>query len=149
MAVRLAIALIVLLLPSALAACEGTRLPVERSWQLVLPDDPPAAALPVRVVDETGNVKLAELAGGRMPEPEGFGGADIVDGDDRRLLVGWTGGACDRSAEVRVTSEGGSWTVTVTTDVAPGGCRLIGIGRAVILDVAVAVEPGSVAVVSG
>lgn len=149
MAVRLGLALALLLLPLAIAACEGTRLPVERSWQLVLPAAAPAAALPVRVVDETGNVKLAELPGGRMPTTEGFGGADIVDGDDRRLLVGWVGGACDRSAEVRVTAEGGAWTVTVTTDVAPGGCDALGIGRAVILDVAVALDPGSVAVVPG
>lgn len=137
------------MLPLVLAACEGTRLPVERSWQIALPAAPPAAALPVRVVDQTGNVKLAELAGGRLPATEAFGGVEIVDGDDRRLLVGWIGGACDRSAEVRVTAEDASWSVTVTADVAPGGCRTIGIARAVILDVAVAVDPRSVAVVRG
>lgn len=150
MVTRLLAALAALLLaPAALAACEGTKLPVERTWQLTLPASGPAAALPVTVADETGNVKVAVVAEGDLPPVSGFGGAALVDGDARRLLVGWTGGACDRAAEVRVTSSDGDLRVTVTTTVAPGGCDAVGIARGIVVDLAVRVDPSAVEVRPG
>lgn len=149
MVTRLFAALAALLLaPAALAACEATKLPVERTWQLTLPASGPGAALPVTVADETGNVKVA-VAAEAAPTLAGFGAAALVDGDPRRVLVGWSGGACDRTAEVRVTSTDGRWQVTVTTTVAPGACAAVEVPRAVVLDLAVRVDPADVEVRRG
>jgi hypothetical protein len=151
MGIRALLAPIAMVVALALAACDaGTKLPVVRTWQLQLPPVDAAPALLVTVADETGAVKLAELAGDRMPMTDGFGGVELVDGDPTRLLVGWVGGMCDRSAEVRFVRDGASWVVRVTTDVAPGGCDAMGIGRAVILDLAdgAAVDPAMVSVSS-
>ncbi len=136
----------------ALGACDaGTKLPAERTWNLVLPGVAGTAQLPVAVVDETGTVKLAELAGGRFPAIEGFGGAGNVDGDTTRILVGWIGGSCDQRAEVRFVRSGAGFRGTVKTTVAAGGCDAMGIQRAVILDLANGLEvvPATVDVIAG
>jgi len=151
MGIRGLLAPLAMVVAIVVAACDaGTKLPVVRTWQLQLPPVDAAPGLLVTVADETGTVKLAELAGDRMPMMDAFGGVELVDGNPTRLLVGWVGGMCDRSAELRFIRDGAGWLARVTVDVAPGGCDAMGIGRAVILDLAngAAVDPALVSVSS-
>src|SRR4051794_8053501 len=105
-----------------------------KTFGLVLAgEEPGIAQLPVRVTDESGHLRDAGqevgFLGGAKPDADTWNPPGRPD----KVLVTWTGGGCDESAELTLRARGNGFSATVTTKVSAGACDAIGIGRSVML----------------
>ena len=99
----------------------------------------PIAALPIVLIDSTGLVTgLREALLG--PNDSGLPGVTARPGDPKTLVVTWIGGACDDRVTMNLHGPQSALQLSIETS-SPGGCRLVGIGRSVALDLTVAVRP--------
>lgn len=121
--------------------------PQARTFQLIYPGEPDAplhvAPLPMALIDRSGLVQALRVAG---PGPGGQGwrdGVAAVPDNPTRLVLTWVGGACDDRVSMILDGTQSSMQVAINTT-ATGGCRAVGIGRSVELDLSVAVRPEDV-----
>lgn len=88
----------------------------------------------LQVTDNSGRVTNLELD----PGPAINGPSDAAFNDpvaSNRLVIPWTGGACDRATTFTVDADaGGRVTIAFGTSVAPGACDLVGIGHQLVLE---------------
>lgn len=117
-----------------------------RTFQMTFPAEVsgplPIVPLPVVLVDHTGLVAgLRQALLG--PNDSGATGVTGRPGDPKTLLVTWTGGACDDHVSMNLDGPRTAPQLSIATS-SRDGCRLVGIGRSVALDLTVAVRPEAV-----
>jgi hypothetical protein len=84
----------------------------------------------VSVLDRAGIVRAVEVDDGPWAADDGI---SLVDGRPGVLSVSWLGGACDTGAELTIEALADGFRLVLETRVEPGGCRLIGISRRVLI----------------
>ena len=112
-------------LAMAVAACA-----TPSSFTVSLPGGDGVRELPVTLNDPVGVVADVSVELGLvLPD------APIVNvpGRPDKVRVAWTGGACDRSVTMTLRGEGNAFVIAMATEVDPGSCDAIGIGRELMI----------------
>ena len=91
------------------------------------------------VIDRVGLLTGA----GPGPVEQGLEGIHALDGRPSQLVVAWLGGACDFNTTFTLDGTPPGYTITEQTSRAYG-CRLIGVGRAIVLQLTQPIEPAIV-----
>ena len=114
-----------------------------RTFQLTFPAEHNTLTidpLPISFVDNTGLVVGLRQA---PASPNWLPGVAALPEEQTALVITWIGGACDQ--HVSMTSEGTSDALRVAIQTSKaGGCRLLGVGRSVVLDLTHVVRPEDV-----
>ena len=116
---------IVLACVVACAACGGSGV-----HAIVIPATGLGEPLPVEVVDQTGFVRSIELD---RADPPPLDPIAAVDGEPSAIRVTWMGGMCDTATRLSITQAADRIRISETTTRHPGGCRLAGISRTLLL----------------
>ena len=133
----LATAIVVALAATTASCSTGTR-----TFQLTFPgnDSGPLAIapLPVELIDHARIV--IDFREGE-PTPGGpAAGATALAGNAKAVVVTWIGGACDDHVSIDLDGSQNAPHLTIATSSADG-CRLLGVGRSVVIDLNVAIRP--------
>jgi hypothetical protein len=130
---------VVAVVAACLAACSTGR----GSITVVLAGVDGGRELPVTLVDRVGIVLDANEELGGMGVMEDIPVANPPGRPDK-VRVAWTGGACDRSADMEFRADGAGFVLAIVTTVDPGGCDAIGIGRELMITFSRPVNAASV-----
>jgi hypothetical protein len=130
-----------LLAALGLAGCGSAEQTGPRAIEGVFPAHGDIAPLPVRVSDLLGVIRNVSI----VAADPGHEGVNQVSGRDDAIYLQWTGGMCDRSAEIVVDRAGASLLVTISTKRDFGGCRMAGISRTLMFELNEPVDATTVA----
>ena len=122
--------LVTLLATLGVAGCGTPTQTGPRAIDGVIPAQGDIAALPIRVSDLHGLIRTVSIVSVNAV-PEGV--SQVPDRADA-LFVHWIGGMCDRSAVLVLDRADGDLLITLTTERDFGGCRMMGISRALMLE---------------
>jgi hypothetical protein len=103
------------------------------------------APLPVTLVDHAGLVVAIHEVPPNRPELVRSDGVTALPEHPSSLVARWIGGACDKAVAITLDGTTSALRLAIaTTD--GGGCRLVGLGRSIVLDLTAVIPPVNVTV---
>lgn len=134
---------LLVLLALLLAGCSLVRAGSPRQWSssttLANGD-----SQTINVRDTSGRIDNLEIDPTAVNPTEGVSNPT---GQPNVLLVSWTRGACDTRTDIAIAANGGQGlAITISRQVAPGGCDAIGIGHVLRITSSQPIPAGAVSV---